>query len=138
MAQTRTVKTYEGLFESQAQDRFRAEATEAAPHGWHPVDEHWNGQVLTVTYEHRPGPAAVAASAQAGVTEDGPSTPTRTARGWAKVTLGALASMMALVLVTLVGASVYKPSPSTAPVNKGPSTIRVSAADYGSVWPLKV
>jgi hypothetical protein len=44
------VQVYEGLYRSQADERFEADAAEAARHGWHAVDGRWNGEQLAVTY----------------------------------------------------------------------------------------
>jgi len=47
------VQVYEGLYRSQADELFRADADEAARHGWRAVDEgRWNGEQLAVTYVH--------------------------------------------------------------------------------------
>jgi hypothetical protein len=47
------VQVYEGMYRSQADDRFHADALEAAQHGWRAVDEgRWNGEQLAVTYVH--------------------------------------------------------------------------------------
>lgn len=47
------VQVYEGLYRSQADELFRADAAEAARHGWRAVDEgRWNGEQLAVTYVH--------------------------------------------------------------------------------------
>jgi hypothetical protein len=50
------VQVYEGLYRSQADELFRADAAEAARHGWRAVDEgRWNGEQLAVTFVHEPG-----------------------------------------------------------------------------------
>jgi hypothetical protein len=136
MTQENRTKTYEGLFPSQARDAFRVDAADAAQHGWHLVDERWNGQALIVTYEHRPEPSKVASPvpAPAGADPDAPTAATRTGMGWVKVTLGALATIVAVIAVT---GAMYRPSTSSRS-NEGPRTIRVSAAQYGSEWPLTV
>jgi hypothetical protein len=138
-APTRT-QTYEGLFPSQAEDRFRIDAAEAAVHGWRPIEKRWSGQALVVTFEHRPDhpmsetPAHTPADAPA----PGPVTSTHSARGWAKVTLGAFATLAAVIASVLVAGSIPK-SPSLAgPAIRGSGTIRVSAADHGPRWPLTV
>lgn len=47
------VQVYEGLYRSQADELFQADAAEAARHGWRAVDEgRWNGEHLAVTYVH--------------------------------------------------------------------------------------
>jgi hypothetical protein len=46
------VQVYEGLYRSQADERFRSDAQEAAKHGWRPVEGFWNGEELSVTYVH--------------------------------------------------------------------------------------
>ncbi len=47
------VQVYEGLYRSQADELFQADAAEAARHGWRAVDEgRWNGEQLAVTYVH--------------------------------------------------------------------------------------
>ena len=46
------VQVYEGLYRSQADERFRSDAAEAAKHGWRPVEGFWNGEELSVTYVH--------------------------------------------------------------------------------------
>jgi hypothetical protein len=46
------VQVYEGLYRSQADERFRSDALEAAKHGWRPVEGFWNGEELSVTYVH--------------------------------------------------------------------------------------
>lgn len=49
------VQTYDGLYRSQADELFHADALEAARHGWRAVDEgRWNGEQLAVTYVHDP------------------------------------------------------------------------------------
>jgi hypothetical protein len=53
------VRSYEGLYRSQANDLFQADAVEAARHGWYPTAEQWLGGSLVVTYERgkRPRPS---------------------------------------------------------------------------------
>jgi hypothetical protein len=47
------VQVYEGMYRSQADELFQADAAEAARHGWRAVDEgRWNGESLAVTYVH--------------------------------------------------------------------------------------
>ncbi len=46
------VQVYEGLYRSQADERFEADSVEAARHGWRAVDGRWNGEQLAVTYVH--------------------------------------------------------------------------------------
>ena len=46
------VQVYEGLYRSQADERFQTDAAEAAKHGWRPVEGFWNGEELSVTYVH--------------------------------------------------------------------------------------
>ena len=46
------VQVYDGLYRSQADERFEADAAEAARHGWRAVDGRWNGEQLAVTYVH--------------------------------------------------------------------------------------
>ena len=46
------VQVYEGLYRSQADERFEADAAEAARHGWRAVEGRWNGEQLAVTYVH--------------------------------------------------------------------------------------
>ena len=50
------VQVYDGLYRSQADERFEADAAEAARHGWRAVDGRWNGEQLAVTYIHE-GPS---------------------------------------------------------------------------------
>ncbi len=53
MRRATRVQVYEGLYRSQADELFRADAAEAARHGWRAVDEgRWNGEQLSVTYVH--------------------------------------------------------------------------------------
>ena len=52
MKRSTRVQVYEGLYRSQADERFEADATEAAKHGWRPVEGFWNGEELSVTYVH--------------------------------------------------------------------------------------
>jgi hypothetical protein len=47
-------QVYEGLYPSQIQERFEADAREAAEYDWYPVDESWRGAELHVTYAHDP------------------------------------------------------------------------------------
>ncbi len=58
MAQQPRVRSYEGLYRSQANDLFQADAVEAARNGWYPTAEQWLGGSLVVTYERgkRPRP----------------------------------------------------------------------------------
>jgi hypothetical protein len=44
------VQVYPGLYRSQADERFEADAVEAAKHGWRPLEGRWNGEELAVTY----------------------------------------------------------------------------------------
>jgi hypothetical protein len=46
------VQVYDGLYRSQADERFEADAVEAARHGWRAVEGRWNGEQLAVTYVH--------------------------------------------------------------------------------------
>jgi hypothetical protein len=46
------VQVYDGLYRSQADERFEADASEAARHGWRAVEGRWNGEQLAVTYVH--------------------------------------------------------------------------------------
>lgn len=46
------VQVYDGLYRSQADERFEADAAEAARHGWRAVEGRWNGEQLAVTYVH--------------------------------------------------------------------------------------
>jgi hypothetical protein len=52
------IETYSGFYRSQAEDRFRVDATHAAAQGWKPISQWWNGTQLSVTYArpdgHRP------------------------------------------------------------------------------------
>jgi hypothetical protein len=56
MAQQPRVRSYEGLYRSQANDLFRADAVDAARHGWYPATEEWLHDTLVVTYERGKGP----------------------------------------------------------------------------------
>ena len=49
--QTRTMR-YEGLYPSQVEERFQADAVEAARNGWFPTGQSWVGQELVVTYAY--------------------------------------------------------------------------------------
>jgi hypothetical protein len=53
MAEQTRVRVYEGLYRSQSEDLFEADATEAAGHGWFPTDQAWTGSRLTVAYAYR-------------------------------------------------------------------------------------
>ncbi len=44
------VRLYDGVVESQAEERFQADAAEAARQGWHPAERRWNGLALRVVY----------------------------------------------------------------------------------------
>ena len=46
------VQVYDGLYRSQADERFEADAAEAARHGWRAVEGRWNGEQLAVTFVH--------------------------------------------------------------------------------------
>lgn len=45
---------YEGLYPSQTQELFEADARDAAAHGWFPVSETWQGSTLFVVFVHDP------------------------------------------------------------------------------------
>jgi len=66
MAERTRVLAYEGLYRSQAEERFHADAAEAARHGWYPTAEQWMNGTLVVTYapSKRP-PRPVAAGEEA-------------------------------------------------------------------------
>jgi hypothetical protein len=49
MSETRTQR-YEGLYRSQVQEAYRADAVLAAANGWFPSGEQWIGESLVVTY----------------------------------------------------------------------------------------
>jgi hypothetical protein len=52
------VRTYDGIVESQAEVVFRADAAEAARHGWSATDRRWDGTQLRVVYTRtEPAPA---------------------------------------------------------------------------------
>jgi len=53
MAEQIRVQVYEGLYRSQSEDYFEADATEAAKHGWFPTGQTWTGSRLTVSYAYR-------------------------------------------------------------------------------------
>ena len=46
------VRSYEGIVETQAEMRFRADADMAARYGWYPTDRAWDGTALRVTYAY--------------------------------------------------------------------------------------
>ena len=60
MAEQTRVLAYDGLYRSQAEDRFQADAVEAARYGWYPTTEQWLGGTLVVTYAHGKGPRRAA------------------------------------------------------------------------------
>jgi hypothetical protein len=66
--ETRTQR-YDGLFPSQTQEMFDADAASAAEHDWYPTSENWQGSTLFVTYAQDPGrrlhaPAAASPAAK--------------------------------------------------------------------------
>ena len=69
------VRSYEGIVESQADMRYRADADLAARHGWYPTDRQWDGTTLRVTYTY---------SAPVGAPAERPAEglPERSARGY--------------------------------------------------------
>ena len=69
--ETRTQR-YEGLYPSQVQEAYAADARQAAASGWYPTGEQWIGQTLVVTYAPRPATPST-------VTVSTPTEPTPTA-----------------------------------------------------------
>lgn len=88
------VQAYEGAYPSQAEDRFRSDAERAAQHGWHPVDQRWDGTTLRVTYAHGEQADPWAAPAKRRVT------PGRVAY-WAVVLLAVVVALGLLISVLL-------------------------------------
>lgn len=93
------IQTYEGTYRSQAEDRFRADATQAALHGWHPIDQRWDGTSLRVTYGHGERADPWAAPRKPRVT------PGRVAY-WV-VVLAAVGLALALVISVLLNLSIH-------------------------------
>ena len=104
------VQVYEGLYRSQADELFRADAAEAARHGWRAVDEgRWNGEQLSVTFVHdgrgRKGGAPRAAKPATPVANPGGAKPRSRARRFASalVQTTVLVALVVAVVVAIVG-----------------------------------
>ena len=95
------VQVYEGLYRSQADERFKADAAEAARHGWRPVEGFWNGEELSVTYVHA-GPGW-RDRAPADVQLEAPRSRGRTRVRTSVLLLATLAALLAIALVAAVG-----------------------------------
>ena len=54
MPEPARTQRYEGLFPSQTQEMFEADAHQAATLDWYPLSETWSGTALFVVYEHDP------------------------------------------------------------------------------------
>ena len=54
MPEPARTQRYEGLFPSQTQEMFEADARQAAEQDWYPLSETWSGATLFVVYEHDP------------------------------------------------------------------------------------
>lgn len=52
MSASTRVRVYPGIIESQAEERFRVDATEAVKQGWHPTEWRWDGTALRVVYAY--------------------------------------------------------------------------------------
>ena len=121
--QTR-IQTYPGLYRSQAEAAFRADAAQAAAHGWYPVAQQWTGTDLVVSYAYGqrarwtapPGaaidpnpPQLMWGSPAPGVT-GGMSTATRVVLGATGIGLATLAVML------LLGVGPFGPDRRTIPL----------------------
>ncbi len=104
------VQVYEGLYRSQADERFEADAAEAARHGWRAVEGRWNGEQLAVTYVHEgPGwnrkqPKAVDFAPKEKA-EAKPGTKRRRVRRYASALVQSVVflALLAAVLVSIIG-----------------------------------
>ena len=100
------VQVYEGLYRSQADELFQADAAEAARHGWRAVDEgRWNGEQLAVTYVHE-GPGWKGALRPKGPAKPAATStdPERKPRSRGRRFVGAL--VQTVVFVALIAALV--------------------------------
>jgi hypothetical protein len=105
------VQVYDGLYRSQADERFEADAAEAARHGWRAVDGRWNGEQLAVTYVHEgPGWNRKQPKALDFAPKADPKAPnTKTGRGRVRRYASALVqsvvflALLAAVLVAILG-----------------------------------
>ena len=105
---------YEGLFPSQTQEMFEADAHQAATQGWYPLSETWSGTALFVVYEHDPerrtrppqpqpapsGPWSASAKAAADVAAQ-PAATQRVSPQTAKALTGLLVGMAVLAAFAL-------------------------------------
>ena len=104
MPEAPRTQRYDGLFPSQTQELFDADARSAAEHDWYPVSETWQGSTLFVVYAQDPGrgtrtttpsPAAKPANGPTGATGPTPATGAPAPEG-ADVAGGARAALMKL------------------------------------------
>lgn len=117
------VRSYPGLFRSQAEDAFRRDASEAAGHGWHPVSQHWDGTELVVTYAYGPQPASMTPSeAQAAQASHQPvSRPGSIDTGGSSVIarvvlVGGGVALAAVAVLMLLGVGPFAPERRVVPV----------------------
>jgi hypothetical protein len=104
------VQVYEGMYRSQADELFQADAAEAARHGWRAVDEgRWNGEQLAVTYVHEPGwkgglrrkPEPPKPTSSSTPAQPSPSRARRLASAFVHTTV--LLALLAAVVVAIIG-----------------------------------
>ena len=113
MPEPARTQRYEGLFPSQTQEMFDADARHAAEQDWYPLSETWSGGTLFVVYEHDPerrtrapqpanvGPWSASANAAA---QPAPSTPRlspQAAKALTAILVGV--SVLATLAVAMVG-----------------------------------
>lgn len=105
------VQVYEGLYRSQADELFRADAAEAARHGWRAMDEgRWNGEQLAVTYVHegpgwKGGLRRTAKPAKPAASAPGPAAPRSRTRRFvgALVQVTVFLALLAAVIIAIFG-----------------------------------
>jgi hypothetical protein len=109
---------YEGLFQSQTQEQFQADARTAAEHDWYPKSEKWTGSTLFVEYEHDPGRRTRAAAAarppaqpNARAVDPDRDQPTGRKRRML-LGVGVALALVSLVVVTMVGSQLMGRSPA--------------------------
>ncbi len=101
MPQQPRVRSYEGLYRSQANDLFRADADEAARHGWYPATEEWLHGTLVVTYERGKGPRPSPGSGASRTGRSRPSVLRMTAWVIALLVIVPVLSFVGVALVNL-------------------------------------
>jgi len=124
---------YEGLFQSQTQEQFEADARSAAEHDWYPKSEKWTGATLFVEYEHDPGrrlkAAAANAAAQAAPKDLDPDRDPASRKRRVMLLVGAGIAIVAILVVTMVGTQVLgRPAGGGSQTGANPAATPAEAA----------